>query len=201
MLLTWSSAAFWVIYAVTDPPLGTVVEPRRPPAWLRGRGPTASGALPSVMGRLCRTVSQVWDSWYCPSSRFTVFWPRFRISTASLIHRWNRLLSLWTILAPSQSIKWFSRLQWSDIADFSVSCVACCLTARVSVLAVSFSHSFWCSFLRVPKARPVSPIYVFLHVWHGISYMTSHFFSGGVWSFGCTSIWHIFVCGLTGVLM
>ena len=138
-----------------------------------------SGGLSVGRGRLCRTVSQVWDSWYAPSSRLTVFGARFRISTASLIHRWNLLLSVLTILAASQSIKWFSRLQWSDTADFRFSCNAFSLSARVRVPDVSFSHSFWCSFLRVLNCRPVSPMYVLSQFLHGISYITSHFFIWG----------------------
>lgn len=33
---------------------------------------------------------------------------------------------------------------------------------------------FWCSFLRVLKLLPVSPMYDLLHDQHGISYMTLH---------------------------
>ncbi|XP_029932333.1 uncharacterized protein LOC115376710 isoform X2 [Myripristis murdjan] len=47
----------------------------------------------------------------------------------------------------SQSMMWFSRLQWSVIADFKFSCSACSFIARVCLFSVSFSHSFWCSCL------------------------------------------------------
>ena len=89
---------------------------------------------------------QVCDSMNAPSSRFVVLLARFLISVASIIQHWCLLLSVWMTLALSQSIIWFSLLQWSETADLAFSCNALSLVTRVCLLSVSFSQSLWCSF-------------------------------------------------------
>ena len=168
-----------------------VVCPAVPPAFLRP---------PPSRGR-CNSASQTCERVYAPSSLLMVFFPRFRISMASLIHRWYLLLSDVIILAPSQSIMWLFLLQWSDMADFRLLCCATCFCARVRRVAVSFSHSFLCSFLLVPKHLPVSPMYTLLHVLHVISYIMLHFLSCCILSLGCTSICLSFVSGFMAVVM
>lgn len=123
-------------------------------------------------------VVQVCESMYAPSSLFMVLGLRFLISIDSLIQRWYLLFSCCMTFALSQSMMWFSLLQWSVMADLRFSCVALSFIALVCLCSVSFSHSFLCSFFLMLNVLPVSPIYDLLHDRHGISYMTLHLLLG-----------------------
>ena len=120
-------------------------------------GPPGFPRLPPF-GDRCNRESHTCERVYAPSSLLMVSFPRFRISIASLIQRWYLLLSDVIILASSQSMMWLFLLQWSDMADLRLFCCATCFCARVRRVAVSFSHSFLCSLLLVPKHLPVSPM-------------------------------------------
>ena len=88
----------------------------------------------ALQGGLPSTAPQVWESVDAPSTLFIVFGLHFLISIASFIQRWYRLFSCLMTLALSQSMIWFSLLQWSVMADLRFSCLALSFIARLSEL-------------------------------------------------------------------
>lgn len=116
----------------------------------------------------------------------------------SQLSPWPSSRCLSSSVAFSQSMIWFSLLQWSVLANLWCSC---CAFFIACLIVVSFSHSFWCPFFFLAiNLLPVSRVYVSLRDWHGISYTTLHLLRC-ILSLGWTSLFQSVVCGLPGVLM
>ena len=79
-----------------------------------------------------------------------------RIQIDSLIHLVLRVSSRARMLGLSQLIRWFWVVACSAIEDFMSMLCESFLAARVNFGADSLSVSVLCSFLRIPKLRPVS---------------------------------------------
>jgi len=105
-----------------------------------------------------RNLSKLVDRKYDPVSRFIHLSLLLRISIASLIHLVLRSDSCPNTFTWSQSIRWFSLVAWSVMAD-----LFCCFSADLLLCLVNLDVSLTStSFLCSPTPTPIwSPIKTF----------------------------------------
>ena len=127
------------------------------------------------------TSSYTWGNWSLPSSLFVGVFV-FLIQMASFICRVLLFGSFSMIIAPSQSMMWFSVIAWSVTVTVSAD-----LLLLVYFSLFVLSASFLCSSSLVFSCLPVSPIHSAPQFLHGIWYNSSPCSTSSTLSFGCTS--------------
>lgn len=115
---------------------------------------------------------------------------------ASLSHLLYFRVSGATIVELSQAFIWFSRLQWSEMADFKFSCFALFFCPRVTQSVICLLHSFWCCFFVGSKISLTLRWIFYCKFYMGFHKLCCIYLSGCILSLVCTSNCLKFVCGL-----